>query len=168
MLPREHQQELLSFAYVRAISARAGVVCIRFDGDYGVDLSLRAVSETDAGFIDGGDQIDLQIKSTTRANVNEKTISFDLSARNYNHLREANPNTQRFLIVYIMPVNEDMWLTQSDDELILRHCAYWVSLEGHPATKSTTTVRISIPKENVFSVAAITAMMQGRQERNKP
>jgi hypothetical protein len=164
MLPREHQQELLSLAYVRAVAARAGVVCVRFDSDYGVDLSVRGVTESDAGFIDGGDQIDLQIKSTTRASVKDKGISYDLNVRNYNHLRESNPNVHRILVVFILPENDDLWLTQSADELILRHCAYWLSLEGHPATKSKNTVRITIPKGNIFSVAAVTAMMQERQE----
>ncbi len=168
MLPRGHRQESLSRAYVRAVAAKAGLVCCEFDHDYGIDISLRDVRESESSFVDGGFQIDLQIKSTTRANVGDSAITYDLPVRNYNHLRANDCSIPRFLVLLVMPDDEHQWLTQSIDELIVRHCAYWLSLVGYPATESTSTVRIVIPKENVFSVPAVQQMLRGHQVRSEP
>jgi hypothetical protein len=44
MLPRNQRQEVLSRAYVRAATARAGVLCFDSTQDFGIDLFLRAVT----------------------------------------------------------------------------------------------------------------------------
>jgi hypothetical protein len=124
------------------------------------------VRQSGNAFVDSGIQIDLQLKSTTRAQVGGSAVTYDLNVRNYNHLRVANANCPRLLVVFVMPDDETQWLTQTIDELVLRHCAYWLSLKGHPEKESSATVRVAIPKESVFSVAAIQAMMQQLQERS--
>ena len=43
MLPRNQRQEALSRAYVRAVAARAGVLCTDTTQDFGIDLFFRAV-----------------------------------------------------------------------------------------------------------------------------
>jgi hypothetical protein len=63
-----------------------------------------------------------------------------------------------------MPGDEGQWLSQSAEELVIRHCAYWLSLEGYPATASVSTVRVSLPLANVFSVTAVQGIMQRLQE----
>src|SRR5207237_627612 len=100
---------------------------------------------------DVGPHIDLQLKSTTRANLGDTQLLYDLPVVNYEDLREADPPTPRLLVVLVLPDDETRWLSQSPEELILRHCTYWVSLVGFPTTTSHTTVRVAIPLANVFS-----------------
>jgi hypothetical protein len=52
------------------------------------------------------------------------------------------------------------WLSQTSEELTLRHCAYWISLKGHPSTTATSTIRVTIPLTNIFSVEEVSRLMQ--------
>ncbi|MFM5980640.1 MAG: DUF4365 domain-containing protein, partial [Sphaerospermopsis kisseleviana] len=47
----------------------------------------------------------------------------------------------------------------SETELCLRRCAYWVSLRGQPQTQNTETVTVYIPRKNVFTVDALKNLM---------
>jgi hypothetical protein len=109
--------------------------------------------------------LDLQIKSTTRSNVTDTEVVYDLEVKNYDDLRESGDNCPRILVLLVLPEDEAQWLSQSPEELVLRHCAYWLSLEGFPATASTSMVRIEIPRVNVFSVDALRQMMAGLRQR---
>jgi hypothetical protein len=160
MLPRNQRQEALSRAYVRAVAAQAGVAVSDPESDYGIDMMLRAVTVRDGRRRDVGPQIDLQIKSTTRADVGETHLTYDLPVVNYDDLREADASPPRWLVVLVMPDDEALWLGQSPEELTLRHCAYWLSLAGQPATTSTSTVRVTLPLVNVFSPAALHAAIR--------
>ena len=68
---------------------------------------------------------------------------------NTTHRRLANAVCDCELLV--LPKEENDWLGQSEEELLVRHCAYWVSLRGLEPTTAKKTVRISIPRSNVFS-----------------
>jgi hypothetical protein len=167
MMTREHRQEALCRAYVRAIAAQAGWICSQPEQDYGIDLCLRKVRIGGEGRSDVGGQFDLQLKSTTRANVTDAEIRYDLEVKNYNHLREPGENCPHILVVLVMPEDETQWLDQSVEELILRHCAYWICLEGYPPTTATKTVRVAIPRGNVFSVEAVQGPLARLRERKK-
>jgi hypothetical protein len=117
---------------------------------------------------EGRGQFDVQVKSTTRANVTESEVRYDLEVKNYDDLREPGDNCPRILVVLVLPEDEAQWLSQSVEELILRHCAYWICLEGYPATTATTTLRIAIPRSAVFSVEAVRAILVRVRERKKP
>jgi hypothetical protein len=160
LLTRSHRQEALSKAYVRAVAAHAGLAVSEPESDYGIDMSLRAITLRGKRRRDLGPQLDLQLKSTTRAAVGDAHLSYDLEVVNYDDLREPEVQAARILVVLVMPNDEGQWLSQSHEELALRHCAYWLSLKGYPPTQSTTTVRVSIPLANVFSVAALQKIME--------
>jgi hypothetical protein len=168
MLPRNERQEALSRAYVRAVAAHAGVICSEPEHDFGIDLCLRAVAIRGHRHFDVSGQFDLQIKSTTWANVTDTTIVYDLEVQAYEDLRTQGYNCPRFLLVFVMPDDEVRWLSQSPEELVLRHCTYWLSLVGHPPTTATRTIRIAIPRVNVFTAETIRAMIQALQEGRRP
>lgn len=168
MMTRSHRQEALSRAYVRAVAAMAGVICSEPEQDFGIDMCLRAVRTRGHRHADVSGQLDLQVKSTTRAKVADTAVTYDLEVKNYDDLREEGDNCPRILVVLVLPEDETQWLSQSVEELVLRHCAYWVSLEGLPLTTATTTVRITIPRANVFSVQALQAILARIRERKKP
>src|SRR5579862_348454 len=165
MLPRNQRQELLSRTYIRAVAAQAGVVVSEPENDYGIDMTLRAVTVRDGRWRDIGPQIDLQVKSTARPDIGDTYLSYDLPVVNYDDLRETGIPTPRLLVVLALPDDEAIWLSQSVEELTLRRCAYWLSLAGEPATAAHTTVRVFLPLANVFSTSAILGMMQQMRER---
>jgi hypothetical protein len=157
VLPRNQRQEALSRAYVRAIAARAGVICADAVQDFGIDLYLRSVTFQDGHYSDTGPQLDVQLKSTMRAEVRDAAVIHDLEVRAYNVLREhLVPGWPRVLVLLALPEDEAQWLTQSVEELVLRRCAYWVSLRGAEPVTAHTTIRIALPRQNVFSAEGLT------------
>jgi hypothetical protein len=59
-------------------------------------------------------------------------------------------------------------ISQTKEALILRRCAYWISLRGSEPTTSQSTVRIVIPRANVFSVQSLQALMDLVREGELP
>ena len=129
MLPTNQLMEALSRAYVRTIAARAGVICDDVLQDYGVDLFIREFAPVGKRYLDVGRQIDLQLKSTTRAALNDKSVLYDLDVPAYNLLRQLSP-VPRLLILVVLPEDPLLYLEQSEEQLLLRGCAYWLSLRG--------------------------------------
>ncbi len=168
MITRQHRQELLCRAYVHAIAAQAGLLSSRPDPDYGIDLSLRSVAVLGRRHRDTSIQVDLQLRSTTRASVTETEVKMDLDVETYNDLRTTETFCPRILVVLIMPEEEAEWVIQSPDELAIRHCAYWLSLHGYAETSARSTIRVGIPLVNVFSVESVRTIMQRLQERKMP
>jgi hypothetical protein len=169
MLPRNQRQEALSRAYVRAIAARAGVICVDSTQDFGIDMFLRAVTIRNGGYFDTGPQLDLQLKSTMRAEVRDGQVIHDLEVRAYNVLREPIVGlTPRILVLLVLPEDESQWTTQTVDELVLRRCAYWLSLRGAEPTTAHTTIRITLPRTQVFSAEAIEALMSRLKQGEMP
>jgi hypothetical protein len=168
VITRPHRQELLCRAYVHAIAAQAGVHCSRPDPDYGIDLSLRHVAIVSRRHRDTSVQVDLQLRSTTRAGVTETEVMLDLDVETYNDLRTPETFCPRLLVVLVMPDEEAEWVSQSSDELAIRHCAYWLSLHGYAETSARSTIRIGIPLINRFSVEAVLTIMQRLQEGKLP
>ncbi|MBN9119758.1 MAG: DUF4365 domain-containing protein [Planctomycetes bacterium] len=159
MITRNHRQESLSRAYVQAVAARAGAVCSVPDLAYGIDLTLRAVDETD-GFVDAGVLLDLQLKATTNADVRDPaTIGFDLRVADYDKLRRPDVPIPRVLVVLELPPDEAEWAAQTVGELILRRTAFWISLRGRPAVDVTTTTRARLPRTNLFTPATVTDLL---------
>jgi hypothetical protein len=109
------------------------------------------------------------LKSTTRAEEREAKVIHDLEVRAYNLLREPIVlGSSRILVLLVLPEDETQWTTQTVEELILRRCAYWMSLCGAEPTTAHTTVRIAIPRTNVFSSEALKALMNLLRQGGKP
>src|SRR5262245_56266180 len=117
MMTRGHRQEALCRAYVQAVAAHAGLLCSKPEPDYGIDLSLRSVESRGREYLDTGVQLDLQLRSTTRAAVDDTSVKYDLDVRTHEFLRAAPP-IPRILVVLILPPDEERWLSQSPDELV--------------------------------------------------
>ena len=64
------------------------------------------------------------------------------------------------MVVVLVPDKVEDWLQQSEIELCLKRCAYWVSLRGQPQTTNQTTVTVYLPRTNIFSVDALKTLMQ--------
>jgi hypothetical protein len=106
MVPQSQRQEALSRAYVRAVAALAGVTCTDLVQDFGADMILRHVAQEEHKYLDDGPQVDLQLKSTTRADVQEAEVSYDLEVRAYHWLRQRQVYRPRILVLMVLPEDE--------------------------------------------------------------
>ena len=149
----EQQMEQLSFAYVRAVAAQA-------------DYSVRDNMYPDLNSVDGSikaawgnrPQIDFQAKATTQDIVRPDTLAFRLDKDDYDNLRHRD-RVPHILIVLHMPRDNSDWLSQTDDELCLRYCAYWMCLEGMPASSNKYTVTVHVPRSHVFNGSQLDSLM---------
>ena len=66
----------------------------------------------------------------------------------------------RILVILVVPKNIENWLEQSDQQTIVKHCAYWASIRGKPPTQNTNTVRVSIPQVNRLTPNELRRLMQ--------
>ena len=150
----EQQMEQFSLAYIRAVAAQAGYQVTRDETDVGLDGMFKG----DTG---RRPRMEFQAKST-RANIRHgDNLHFRLPVSNYNILRDANATLPSILIVVLIPNEIEQWTNQTDEQLCLRHCAYWLSLEGEPATSNTTIITVHVPLSNVFNGEQLHTLMNG-------
>ena len=121
------------------------------DGTFKTDLGKRA-------------RIEFQAKSTERDLVRDNHVHYPLTIKNYDDLRLEAINP-RILIVLMLPANIDHWVGQTHEELCLRHCAYWLSLRGAPASSNQTSITVYLPLANIFDSTQLVSMMQSTEVR---
>lgn len=147
------QMSRLSLAYISAVAANVGCEVweptVDFDSVDGVLIS-RAGRRP---------RIEFQAKSTTQDVLRGGEVHFPLPIKNYDDLR-ADTIVPRLLIVMLVPAEPEEWLVQSPDQLCLRKCAYWYSLEGQPSTGNTSNITVRVPVQNEFNTAQLTALLQ--------
>jgi hypothetical protein len=165
LLTRNHRQEGLCRAYIQAIAAACGMSCSMPNPDYGIDLTLNDIEEHGGRRAESGYKIDVQAKSVTQAVLAATEVRYDLDAPSFETLRHP-AGAPRILVVLVLPEDEAHWTAQTEDALLLRHCAYWTSLKGRKASRNRRSVRIALPRGNLFSVPAVLAMM-GRIKRGE-
>jgi hypothetical protein len=154
-----HAQEQFSKAFVLAVAALAGCsVSEPKPDDDSIDwtLSCRLPPRRP--------KLDLQVKSTSNDAGSETAIHYTLKRKNYDDLILSDLLTPRVLVLVLVPSAPPMWLSASPEALVLRHCAYWVSLSGLPATTNETYVTVRVPRANLFDVTALTGLMQAINE----
>ena len=158
LLTTADRQEALSRVYVRAIAARAGYTTSTPSPDRdGVDLQIQA----------GGAMrpaLDVQLKATVGLERRgDGRLRYRLKRRNYDLLC-IETQTPRLLVVLDLPRDEDRWMTVTEDELVLRHRAYWSSLQGCKETANKESVTVEIPEGNLFDVGSLRRLMERSRE----
>lgn len=158
LLTSADQKASLSVVYAKAVAARAGYVTSVPDLDRdGVDLRIEA----------GGAMrpaLDLQLKATARPGVPTwGSLTFALKRRNYDLLR-VDTQTPRILVVLVLPDNRNRWMTITQEELVLRRSAYWLSLRGADETMNRSSLTVRLPVANLFDVDGLRRLME--QSRN--
>lgn len=153
LLYENDKKEALSRAFASAVAAAAGY-CTAPPADFDRD-------SIDMTFTAGGPRrpkLDAQLKASSGLTDADDHFAFVLPKKNYEDLR-ADTVTPRILVVLDMPEPSDDWLLVTNDNLVLRRCAYWTSLAGFPDTSNTTSVTVRIPKANRFDPPALAALM---------
>ena len=156
------QMEQLSLAHVRAIAADAGYQVASPEPDtdsvYGI-LMARTGRRA---------RIEFQAKATSQDVLSGDVIRFRLPVKNYNDLR-IETWTPRILVVVLMPNETDhiQRLSQTQSELCLRYCGYWLCLTGEEERTNTSTVTVTIPTTQIFNKTQLNALM-ARVEAGDP
>lgn len=164
MLPDAAIQEELSKAYIQAVASYAGYSFQHIDRDNdGVDTIIKSNSKPSPESILMSVSLEIQLKaccSNNSLSINENgDLVYDLKARNYNILVNTHRQLDIILVLLWLPEEKDQWLIHSVDNLLIKKCAYWVSLKGEEETNNTGTKRIVIPRLNVFSPTTLHEIM---------
>lgn len=152
------QKEKFSAAYFQAVVAVAGFgIAKPTPDDDSIDwiIAARGANQTPRS-----PRLEVQLKYSARDVVQDTHLHFPLELKNYNDLRYPRPIVPRILIVVTVPSDLNLWLHQTESEMVIQHCGYWVSICGAPDSQSTSTVTIKLPRTQIFSPEALRMMMQ--------
>lgn len=140
-----NQKELFNIAYVHAMAAQAGLN----HGSLTVDNDSLDLIIAGKGFGKNGGyrnpQLHLQLKCTSQNLISGQHIKFPLPIKNYDDLRDSNVIAPSYLVVMIVPEDVKAWTSHKEDNMILNHCCYWVSLQGLPPTKNKDKIIVDVP-----------------------
>lgn len=100
------------------------------------------------------------MKTTSTDVGNGETIRYPLKMKNYNDLILTNVLSPRVLVLVTLPTDVEEWVSLTAEQLVLRRCAYWVSLAGEPQSDNETSVMVSVPRQNVLTPEAVREIMR--------
>ena len=171
LLPPIETESELSYAYLHAVAAKAGMACQaseRHADKMGVDAIIRASERFAADSIFTDLTLDVQLKATIHEQtLKDGKLSYFLDGvERYNKLRKETVTPPRILVVLFLPSDCDEWLRWSKDELAMRKCAWWVSLRGAAATDNETGQTVYLPEDQPFHSDGLREIMTrlSRQE----
>ena len=153
------RMEMLQDSYLRAVAAAAGCQLAKPDPDDGIDWILTHSSTRHTADC----QVDLkvQLKSTSQIDPNPKNghVAVRVERRRFEMLALSPVINPRILVAMIVPRSVEFWIKSSHDYLSLRHCAYWINLEGYEAG-GAEEVTVSVPTSNIFDDVSLCLMMK--------
>lgn len=155
MAPTDHK-DLFAQAYVRAVAAVAGYI----PGGPELDRESCDIQLSSAGDFPGmPPRVEIQIKGT-KGQPEADELGYDLKQKNYDDLRYQPLMVPRLLVVVTVPGDDPQkWMTQSEEQLVMRRCGFWLSLRGRQASGNDIKTRIQIPTNQRFDVAALQLLM---------
>jgi hypothetical protein len=161
MMDLSQRKEQWSHVYVRAIATAAGYTVYKPEvDDDSVDLGI---SGRMSGDLPCAPRVELQLKGTWDLVTQEDYLVYRLKRKNYDDLRYTASQVlvPRILVVVLIPKKDMDWHTQTEAELVVRRCGYWVSLQGQePYAGRGDKVRVGVPRGNVFSVQGLRELMR--------
>lgn len=163
MITEEHIKEAISTKYIEILASYLGFDIGSTSKDYGTDFSIVEIGyREEHGHqrkVNTGREIKIQAKSTTERGIliENDIIKYDLESKTYNDLiQRKNLNKPLILFVFILPENRDLWVQSSEDELIIKKCAYWYfPKEDEVATENKETKRIYLQKSNLITLESL-------------
>lgn len=157
-------QEEFSYAYIHAVAAVAGYsfqAATRQLDIAGIDAIIHAIGRN--GTVKSRPlPLYLQVKSSSQDLYRPDYIYYDLSIEDYNSLRDDELRASPIiLVVVLVPKEKSEWLSNTEEELCLRRCAYWKSLRGdNPITGDQKNTRIKIPRSQQLTVDSLQGIMR--------
>ena len=146
----------LSYAYLHAVAAKAGVGCqvsARALDNMGIDATLHVKRDFGLNAILTELSIHIQLKAAVSISAEgEAPFSYFFKGiAQYNSLRALTTMPPKILIVLCLPKDREEWLTHSNEQLLLKRCAYWVSLRGAEDAINSSGQTRHLPRTQVFS-----------------
>lgn len=163
----------LSYAYLHAVASRAGMGCVvsnRHADNNGIDARLTAWGNfADNAYLTEVD-INVQLKATIGdPGSDSKYLSFFFKGiKQYDDLRAETVGIPRILVVLFLPSVAEQWLVGSPDALLIRRCAYWVSLRRATKSENDTGVTIYIPRSQTFTCDNLSKLVTELAQRKIP
>ena len=159
------QKQQFSIAYVHAVAAFAGFTCqATLVDDDSIDAVLGARGWIHQQAAVRSPRIEVQLKATAQDVLGPDALSFPLPVKNYDELRLPCA-VPRILVVLRLSPTLSMWQEQTEEHLLCRHAAYWISLAGQPASPNTATITVSLPRSNLLTADALRRLMQRASQR---
>ena len=152
-MTQPQQMELLSMAYIRTVATQAGCQVVRPELD---DDSVDGILMARFG---ERPRLEFQAKATFQDILRGDSLHFPLSLKNYDDLRSPT-RIPRILIVFLTPEENSLRLEQTEQELRLRHCAYWLSLENYTSKPNVSSVTVLVPTTNILNVDQLVDLME--------
>ncbi|MEQ1637327.1 MAG: DUF4365 domain-containing protein [Methylococcales bacterium] len=145
----------LSYAYLHAVASAKGINCQPLNRH--ADNRCRDALLTCYEHFEGSYKEEIDLKVQLKATIHEPSNSeshlsyFFKGLNQYDFLRQETKGQYRLLIVLFLPSNKEEWLNVSPDQLILKNCAYWVSLRGAGASENLTGTTVYLPKKQTLT-----------------
>jgi hypothetical protein len=162
----EGRMEALSRAYLQAVAAACGLTFSERSADYGIDLTLHEVVRRGGRYRESGLGLDVQLKSTTAVTWRLRALRYDLTANAYDDLIRDEPRP-RILALLVLPASERRWVGVSERQLRIGGAMYWMSLRGARRVPNVRSVRVEIPRRQLFTpdeLRRIMALVRSGQE----
>lgn len=147
LLSENDKKEQLSRVYVAAIASAAGFVVStpELDRD-SVDVVVSSGGKRRAS-------VGFQLKATSAADWDGAELKFQLKSKNFNDLVVLR-QVPLLLLVMELPSDPHDWLDVSEDQLVLKRCAWWLSIVGQNETEQGSK-QVRIPRANQLTVSAM-------------
>lgn len=150
------QKERFSRAWVIAAASAADFTYeIVADDERGVDMTVHSNEHT----------IDLQLKATSKPEVQDGCLVHDLDVRTYNLLRSQQRSSYGVLALIVVGGDTAAWHAMNDHGTSLTRTAYYLTLFGMPPTVNEATIRLRVPMENLLTVGAMQDLMDAQAAR---
>lgn len=152
-------KDLLSRAFLRAVAAKAGCQVTTPELDRNsIDATIEPAEGSKV-------RLDVQLKATSHLELSGSDAVFDLPIKNYDDLRNTEVESAQILVVLRLPERLADALSLDEQALIMRHSAYWRSLYGEPASRNRTSIRVHLPRTQVFTPEAHQELIERRLAR---
>lgn len=150
-------QEEFSIAWLHAIASAAGYAYEFTRVDYdGIDATIK--QRSNGTNIPTQENLAVQLKCTYACTPKNGSLSYPLKPASFNRLsgKRVNP---RILVVLHVPRKCVDWLQHGKDQIVLRSCAYWTTLQDQSPTKNKAKVTVPIPTTQQLTVSELTNLM---------
>jgi len=158
MSPQDRESEL-SYAYLHAVASSAGAACqqtTRTHDNLGIDAALSLTHDFGARAVFTEMNLNVQLKATRKQTATTASgIAYPLEIDEYDRLRRPTHLSPRLLVVLFLPTDEREWLDVSVESLMIRRCAYWLSLQGAPESPNVTNKTVYFPAEHALTTEGL-------------
>lgn len=167
MLDTDIEAEL-SYAYLHAVASQAGFGCElhgRHADNAGKDAQVNIHERLSPRSIFRDFSIEVQLKACiNKPTAKSGYLPYPLPIQNYDKLRSTENAAPHLLVVLFLPHNKTDWLDATPENLVLRECAYWVSLLGAKDVHDQKSRTVYVPENNQLSPASLRRLAEALSE----